>query len=270
MLCPLGAHACIELLARAGDDRERVSPRERLIDRPSPSLDRIYQLGLWSAIFFAIFLRLPPNKSPDSAGPFTSFDPVGFAIFATHARGAWPRNSGGLAARDREHAQSLLRAPSGNASLVVRLSANQVTEALSGFRSVLNVSAPAGIYQTILDEGPRVGDLLTAFQENAERRGNSGKLMPYVATLIAGWRLRYQSQVEPAPRSATAEALSAREGDILKLIAQGLSNKEIARTLTITPETVKSHVKHIFIKMGVEKRAQAVSRAQSLGLVSTH
>ncbi|MFZ2142224.1 MAG: hypothetical protein WAV78_35700, partial [Xanthobacteraceae bacterium] len=50
------AHACIELLARAGDDRERVSPRERLIDRPSPSLDRIYQLGLWSAIFFAIFL----------------------------------------------------------------------------------------------------------------------------------------------------------------------------------------------------------------------
>src|ERR1700732_760999 len=90
MLCPLGAHACIELLARAGDDRERVSPRERLIDRPSPSLDRIYQLGLWSAIFFAIFLRLPPNKSPDSAGPFTSFDPVGFALFATHCAGPVP------------------------------------------------------------------------------------------------------------------------------------------------------------------------------------
>jgi hypothetical protein len=57
----------------------------KLSIRPSPSLDRIYQLGLWSAIFFAIFLRLPPNKSSDSAGPFTSFDPVGFAIFATHA-----------------------------------------------------------------------------------------------------------------------------------------------------------------------------------------
>jgi hypothetical protein len=37
--------------------------------------------------FLRYFLRLPPNKSPDSAGPFTSFDPVGFAIFATHARG---------------------------------------------------------------------------------------------------------------------------------------------------------------------------------------
>jgi len=55
----------------------------------------------------------------------------------------------------------------------------------------------------------------------------------------------------------------------LALIAQGLSNKEIARTLAVTPETIKSHVKHIFAKLNVEKRAQAVSRAQSLGLVGT-
>ena len=69
--------------------------------------------------------------------------------------------------------------------------------------------------------------------------------------------------------SAIADPLSARESDILKLIAQGQSNKEIARSLAIAPETVKSHVKHIFIKLAVEKRAQAVSRAQSLGLVTT-
>src|SRR3984893_2564440 len=43
--------------------QRRVERRASLlIDRPSPSLDRIYQLGLWSAIFFAIFLRIPPNK----------------------------------------------------------------------------------------------------------------------------------------------------------------------------------------------------------------
>jgi LuxR family maltose regulon positive regulatory protein len=63
--------------------------------------------------------------------------------------------------------------------------------------------------------------------------------------------------------------LSARETDILKLIAEGLSNKEIARDLVIAPETVKSHVKNIFAKLNVEKRAQAVSRAQSLGLAGT-
>ena len=73
-----------------------------------------------------------------------------------------------------------------------------------------------------------------------------------------------------APASAIAESLSAREGDILKLIGEGLSNKEIARSLAIAPETVKSHVKYIFTKLNVERRAQAVSRAQSLGLAGTH
>jgi LuxR family maltose regulon positive regulatory protein len=93
--------------------------------------------------------------------------------------------------------------------------------------------------------------------------------MPYVSKLIAGWRSRYGSEPSLMPRSALAEPLSNREGDILKFIAQGLSNKEIARTLSVAPETVKSHVKHIFVKLGVEKRAQAVSRAQSLGLART-
>jgi len=64
--------------------------------------------------------------------------------------------------------------------------------------------------------------------------------------------------------------LSRREGDILKLIAGGLSNKEIAKDLAIAPETVKSHIKHIFIKLNIERRVQAVSRAQMLGLADTH
>ena len=64
-------------------------------------------------------------------------------------------------------------------------------------------------------------------------------------------------------------ALSAREIEILNLIAQGRSNKEIARVLSIAPETIKSHLKHIFTKLNVERRAQAVSRAQGLGLVGT-
>ena len=64
------------------------------------------------------------------------------------------------------------------------------------------------------------------------------------------------------------ESLSARERGILDLIAAGQSNKEIARTLGIAPETVKTHVKSIFTKLSVDKRAQAVARAQTLGLVS--
>jgi LuxR family transcriptional regulator, maltose regulon positive regulatory protein len=153
---------------------------------------------------------------------------------------------------------------------VVRFSANQTTEALDEFHRVLNVSAQAGIHQTILDEGPKIGALLAAFQESVDRTGKSAELAPYVSGLAAAWRSRYQPGTELGPRSVVADPLSAREGAILKLIAQGLSNKEIARNLAIAPETVKSHVKHIFKKLGTEKRAQAVARAQSLGLVTTY
>jgi DNA-binding CsgD family transcriptional regulator len=118
--------------------------------------------------------------------------------------------------------------------------------------------AQAGIHQTLLDEGPKIGPLLTAFQENSDRTGKSAELMPYGSGLVAAFRSRYNLGIELSPRSGIADPLSAHEGAILNLIAQGLSNKEIARDLAIAPETVKSHVKHIFIKLGAEKRAEAV------------
>jgi ATP/maltotriose-dependent transcriptional regulator MalT len=151
----------------------------------------------------------------------------------------------------------------------VRLRAKRVAEALESFGSVVTAFAKAGIYQSILDEGAEVGPLLVAFQEKIERAESAPELMSYVSNLSAAWRSRYQSEPQQTATSAAVESLSAREGDILKLIAEGLSNKEIARNLAITPETVKSHVKHIFIKLNVEKRAQAVSRAQMLGLAGT-
>jgi ATP/maltotriose-dependent transcriptional regulator MalT len=60
--------------------------------------------------------------------------------------------------------------------------------------------------------------------------------------------------------------LSPRECAILELIGQGYSNKRVSRALGITAETVKSHVKRVFIKLDVNTRAHAVARAQSLGL----
>jgi ATP/maltotriose-dependent transcriptional regulator MalT len=61
--------------------------------------------------------------------------------------------------------------------------------------------------------------------------------------------------------------LTGRERDVLAMISQGCSNKKIARTLEVSPETVKSHVKRIFLKLAVSTRAEAVSRAGSLGLL---
>ena len=78
------------------------------------------------------------------------------------------------------------------------------------------------------------------------------------------------------PQDETASAfsvntisLSSRERSILELIGHGYSNKESARQIGITAETVKSHVKRIFIKLKVDSRAQAVWRAQTLGLLGS-
>ena len=62
-------------------------------------------------------------------------------------------------------------------------------------------------------------------------------------------------------------SLSARERTIVLLMGHGLTNKMIARQLSIAPETVKSHAKRIFWKLTVQSRAQAVYRASALGLI---
>jgi PAS domain S-box-containing protein len=70
------------------------------------------------------------------------------------------------------------------------------------------------------------------------------------------------------PSPGTSPGLSARECTVLTLIAKGQSNKRIAQTLGIAPETVKSHLKHILIKLESKTRAEAVARAGALGFFS--
>jgi DNA-binding NarL/FixJ family response regulator len=75
------------------------------------------------------------------------------------------------------------------------------------------------------------------------------------------------------PRNGTeqpvsgSDAITARERDVLSMISLGRSNKHIARTLKISPETVKTHVKRIFSKLSVSTRTEAVSRAVSRGVL---
>ena len=153
---------------------------------------------------------------------------------------------------------------------VALLDADEPTQAMITFREVVSVAAPAGIHQMILDGGPKVGTLLLRVLEHAQHTNSNGELLPYLQDILSSWRERYQKGPRPSSTLGITGLLSGRERNILELIGKGESNKEIARTLDIAPETVKSHVKNIFTKLGVEKRAQAVSRAQSFGLVSTH
>ena len=85
------------------------------------------------------------------------------------------------------------------------------------------------------------------------------------ASLLSRWHARSAGDHSAQLSSRGSDGLTARERDVLAMISQGCSNKRIARTLEISPETVKSHVKRIFLKLAVSTRTEAVIRAAVLG-----
>jgi ATP/maltotriose-dependent transcriptional regulator MalT len=115
------------------------------------------------------------------------------------------------------------------------------------------------IAQVFVEGGAGLGMLLT------EARSRVEPLEPTDHRPLALMRSAGNGATQPS--SSAGDAITARERDVLSMIAQGYSNKRIARTLEISPETVKSHVKHIFSKLDVAARSEAVSRAASLGLL---
>ena len=147
--------------------------------------------------------------------------------------------------------------------------ADETARAIAIFRETASAAAAAQLDQLILDTGPQIGPLLQRATENLPPTATNQRLSDHLQNTLSRWRERYQSDGRTAPAPVTEDTLSTREKSILERIGQGRSNKEIAKELHISPETVKSHIKNMFAKLGVEKRAQAVARAQSLGLVST-
>ena len=70
----------------------------------------------------------------------------------------------------------------------------------------------------------------------------------------------------PAPRQPARPSLTERQIEVLRLLARGLTNREIADVLRITEETAKSHVKHIYNALDVTNRTEAAMRMRELGL----
>lgn len=83
---------------------------------------------------------------------------------------------------------------------------------------------------------------------------------------VAAGRTHFQSDMPP-PESVTVK-LSARELDVLRHLGRGLGNEELGRALGVSGETIKSHLKSIFQKLGVSGRSEAVARSYELGLLN--
>lgn len=111
--------------------------------------------------------------------------------------------------------------------------------------------------RTFLDEGPAIGSLLRQMQ------GQDGLPAVYLHRLLAA----FTSQEGGAPSQPLAEPLSRRELEVLRLVAQGYSNQQIARELVFTVGTAKKHMEHIMGKLGVRNRTEAVARARELQLL---
>lgn len=88
--------------------------------------------------------------------------------------------------------------------------------------------------------------------------------------IYAGWRLfgiRRTAAIDGNPQARDALGISPRELEVLRELAAGHSSKDIARRLSVSPNTVKTHVSRLFEKLGARRRTEAVQRARELGLL---
>lgn len=110
---------------------------------------------------------------------------------------------------------------------------------------------------------------LTPDEAARELRGEAdeGRFDPEAVDAILA--VAGQAPTATRSRGGGPGGLTAREGDVLALLIEGLPNKAIARRLGISPKTVGNHVEHIYTKLGVTNRASAAMRAMQQGLAGT-
>jgi LuxR family maltose regulon positive regulatory protein len=130
--------------------------------------------------------------------------------------------------------------------------------ALEILGEVLALAEPAGFHRSIVSGGPTVRSLLEALPAT----GSTGR---YVDGLLAAAH-RFIPPRRVAPQAGLAEPLSDRELTVLRYLASRLTTTEIARELYLSVNTVRSHVKAIYRKLGVSSRAEAVQRGREVRL----
>jgi LuxR family maltose regulon positive regulatory protein len=148
----------------------------------------------------------------------------------------------------------------------------ETVSALEALTRAIQLAEPEGYVRLFID----TGDPMVSLLQQAVRRG----LRPdYSARLLAasgapgigktGKAVARQTMGVDGPSSwpDSVERLSERELEVLRLMADGLTNQQIADRLVVSLNTIKTHVKNIIAHLGVQNRTQAVTRARELGLL---
>jgi LuxR family maltose regulon positive regulatory protein len=154
---------------------------------------------------------------------------------------------------------------------VVLKAQGKMVEALAALERALALAEPEGYARVFIDEGEVMAALLSQVD-----------ILPaYVRRLLAALEGETQADVDAVRRrteeeptlssgpdqSSLVEPLSERELELLRLIAAGLTNQAIAESLMVSVNTVKTHARNIYGKLGVHNRTQAATRARELGLL---
>jgi LuxR family transcriptional regulator, maltose regulon positive regulatory protein len=151
--------------------------------------------------------------------------------------------------------------------------------ALRSLAAAVAEAEPEGVIRPFLDEGAPMAALLAVLRATSRNRHlpAAGASAAYLDPLLAAFSGPPPPPPDTSARTTAvatgfhpgvlAEPLSARELDVLRLLSDGQSNAEIARDLFVERSTVKTHLIHLYRKLGVSSRTQAITRARALWLL---
>jgi LuxR family maltose regulon positive regulatory protein len=138
---------------------------------------------------------------------------------------------------------------------------NHLSKARESLMNALETGMPGGYVRLFVDEGDPVKKMLNRLSGDLRDRP---QIVSYVTRILSAFEsvARKPKQVD-----GLVEPLTEREMEVLRYIAEGCSNPEIARRLFVSPNTLKAHSQNIFMKLNVHNRLQAVNKARELGLM---
>ena len=135
--------------------------------------------------------------------------------------------------------------------------------AMSALKRALALAEPAGFFRIFVDEGAPMARLLY----EAASRGIAPDYTRRLLAAFSGEEPKQPDSTQMQGEFELIEPLSEREREVLELVAQGLTNQEIASKLFLSQNTIKAHTRNIYGKLDVNSRTQAAARARALGIL---